>query len=41
MDPEIRELLEDIEKYANEIKEFVSGHTLESYAEDTKTRQWQ
>ena len=38
MDPEIRELLEDIEKYANEIKEFVSSHTLESYAKDTKTR---
>ena len=38
MDPEIREFFEDIEKYAKEIKNFVSEHTLESYSEDTKTR---
>ena len=38
MDTEVRELLEDIEKYAKEIQDFVSEHTLESYSQDSKTR---
>jgi uncharacterized protein with HEPN domain len=38
MNDEMQELLEDILTEAHSIKTFISGHTLESYMADKKTR---
>ena len=38
MNPEIRELFEDVLSNANTIQEFVKEHDFESYRRDTKTR---
>ncbi len=38
MSVEAAELLDDILRECQSIREFVSGHTFESYAEDKKTR---
>ena len=38
MSDEVNELLNDVLTECQSIREFVSGHTLESYKEDKKTR---
>lgn len=38
MSDELHELLEDILTEANSIRNFISGHTLDSYLADKKTR---